>query len=467
MYNLVKCNILENNLINEGDNILIGFSGGPDSVFLFHNLRLLKETLSFNLYASHINHMYRGADADHDEDFVRALCKKYGVKLFVKRKNATDYANELHVTEEEAGRILRYNFFRDNLKSVGVGKIAVAHNLNDQAETVMQRIIRGTGIDGLCAMSLKKNDLIRPILNIERSEIEKYLKENSYEFCIDKTNAQAIYGRNKIRLNLIPYLESDFNPNIQNTLFRMSEVMEKDSRIIEKYINTKLEELLIAKNENEIFLDLYKLKNMEDYEVGRIIRKALEIIKGNTNNIEMRHIEYANEFIRDAKTGKKIDLSEGFVIEISYNNLIIKKVAKKVEKVENFKYNITIDSPLYIKEIEKTVFCKIIEASDYNPNDRKSISVDYDKVIGKLTVRNRISGDNIIPCGMTGSKKIKDIFIDMKIPADQRDKKLIIKDEYNILWVEDYRIHNSYKVSSLTKKVLNISIMEGQNEQGH
>jgi tRNA(Ile)-lysidine synthase len=177
MYNLVKYNILQNNLINQGDNVLIGFSGGPDSVFLFHNLRLLKETLSFNLYASHINHMYRGEDADHDEDFVRALCIQYGVKLFVKRKNATEYANELHVTEEEAGRILRYNFFRDNLKSIGGGKIAVAHNLNDQAETVLQRIIRGTGIDGLGAMSLVKDDIIRPILNVKRSDIEKYLKK--------------------------------------------------------------------------------------------------------------------------------------------------------------------------------------------------------------------------------------------------------------------------------------------------
>jgi tRNA(Ile)-lysidine synthase len=464
MYNLIKTNVLENNLINKGDNILIGFSGGPDSVFLFHNLRLLKKTLSFSLYASHINHMYRGADADSDEEFVRTICDKYGVKLFVKRKNATEYAKELHVTEEEAGRILRYDFFRENLNSVGGGKIAVAHNLNDQAETVLQRIIRGTGIDGLGAMSFKKNDLIRPILNIKRSEIEKYLKENSYEYCTDKTNSQAIYGRNKIRLNLIPYLEETFNPNIQNTLFRMSEVMEKDSKIIEKYISIKYEEILIEENENEVLLDLSKLRNMEDYEVGRIIRKALETVKGNTNNIEMKHIEYANEFIRDGKTGKKIDLSENFVIEISYNNLIIRKL---VEKLENFQYAIDINVSVHIKEIGKTVFCKIIEAKEYNPNDRKSISLDYDKIVGKLTARNRMLGDHIIPCGMNGSKKIKDIFIDMKIPIEQRDKKLIIADENNILWIEDYRIHDDYKVSSSTKKILNLFIMEEQNEQGH
>nr|WP_312578765.1 tRNA lysidine(34) synthetase TilS [Sedimentibacter sp.] len=465
MYNLIKYNILQNNLINRGDNILIGLSGGPDSVFLFHNLRLLKETLSFNLYASHINHMYRGADAQHDEDFVRSLCEQYGIKLYVKRKNATDYANELHVTEEEAGRILRYNFFRENLKSVGGGKIAVAHNLNDQAETVLQRIIRGTGIDGLGAMSLKKDDIIRPMLNINRSEIERYLKENNYAFCIDKTNAKAIYGRNKIRLNLIPYLEKDFNPNIQNTLFRMSEVMEKDSKIIEKYINLKFDDVLVKKNENEIFLDLYKLKKMEQYEVGRVIRKSLELIKGNTNNIEMKHIEYAKNFIRAGKTGKKIDLSEGCTLSISYNNLIIRKI---VEKLDRFEYNIMIGLPLHIKETEKVLLCKVLDASENKQLlNKKDVRFDYDKVIGKLTARNRMPGDSIVPCGMSGSKKLKNVFIDMKVPVEERDKKLIIEDESNILWVEGYRIHDNYKVSSSTKKILYLTIMEELNEQGH
>jgi len=192
MYNLVKQNILEKNLIEPGDNVLIGLSGGPDSVFLFHNLRKLKEILSFNLYVSHINHMYRGEDAKHDENFVRDLCSKYGVKLFVKRKHAGEYARELKVTEEEAGRILRYSFFKENLNEVGKGKTAVAHNLNDQAETVIQRIIRGSGIDGLSAMSFKKDNLIRPMLNVPKSEVLNYLHENNYEYCIDQTNLHDI-----------------------------------------------------------------------------------------------------------------------------------------------------------------------------------------------------------------------------------------------------------------------------------
>lgn len=460
MYYLVKQNIFKENLINEGDNILLGFSGGPDSVFLFHNLIKLKEIINFNLYASHINHMYRGKDADHDENFVRSICEKYDIKYFVKRKNATEYAEELKLTEEEAGRILRYDFFRENLKEVGGGKIAVAHNLNDQAETVLQRIIRGTGIDGLSAMSFINNDIIRPMLNVTRSEIEKYLHDNNYEFCIDITNSQDIYGRNKIRLNLIPYLEKNFNLNIQNTLYRMTETMEKDKKIIEKYIETRFKEILHKQNENEIFLDLKKLKCMEYFETGRIVRKAIEMLKGNTNNLEMKHIDYVNDFIFTKNTGKTINLSEGIIAEISYNNLIIRK---NIEITENFKYNICIGTPLYIKEISKTILLRILDISEYDLKDKKTVSLDYDLIEGMIFIRNRINGDSIIPCGMTGNKKIKDIFIDLKIPKEERNRKIIIVDDNNILWVEGYRIHNNYKVSHATKKILNITIMEEQN----
>ena len=459
MYNLIRNNIIEKNLIDSGDNILIALSGGPDSVFMFHNLRKLRETLSFNLYASHINHMYRGEDAIHDEKFVKALCDKYGVKLFIKRKNAAEYAKELKCTEEEAGRILRYGFFKENLSEVGGGKVAVAHNLNDQAETVLQRIIRGTGIDGLSAMSFKKDNLIRPMLNISRDEIMNYLHENNYEYCIDITNTQDIYGRNKIRLNLIPYLEKNFNPNIKNSLYRMSQAMERDKKIIGKYIELKFFQVLKEKRANRIVFDLNMLKSLEAGESGRIIRRGIEELKGNTVNIQMKHIDYAINLIVSGKTGKKINLTEGFTAEISYDNFIINKT---VEKVQDFEYNITLNRLIYIKEIDKSLFLTVADIQEADLKDKNTICLDYDLIKGKLIARSRRAGDSMIPCGMTGSKKIKDIFIDLKIPAEDRNKKLIIADDDNILWLEGYRINDRYKVSAATEKILKIS-MGGNN----
>ena len=460
MYSLIKNNIIEKNLINSGDNILIALSGGPDSVFLFHNLRKLRETLSFNLYASHINHMYRGEDAIHDEEFVGTLCDKYGIRLFVKRKNATEYARELKCTEEEAGRILRYGFFKDNLSEIGGGKIAVAHNLNDQAETVLQRIIRGTGIDGLSAMSFKKDNIIRPMLNVPRDEIMNYLHANNYEYCIDITNAQDIYGRNKIRLNLIPYLEKNFNSNIQNSLYRMSEAMERDRKIIEKYTELEFAQVLKEKSGHRIVMDLKMIKSMDVGEAGRVIRRGIEELKGNTVNIEMKHVDYAIKLIRTGKTGKKIDLTGGFTAAISYDNFIINKT---VEKVQDFEYNINLNSLNYIKEINKSLFLTVEDIAEADMRGKDAISLDYDLIKGKLIARNRRAGDTMIPCGMSGSKKIKDIFIDLKIPAEDRKMKLIIADDENILWLEGYRINDKYKVSAATEKILNIS-MGGNNE---
>lgn len=455
----IKDTILKENLIKENDNILIALSGGPDSVFLFHILRILKDTLSFNLYASHINHMYRGIDADSDESFVKVLCQQYGVKLFIKRKNATEYARELKLTEEEAGRKLRYDFFNENLNEIGQGKIAVAHNLNDQSETVLQRIIRGTGIDGLAAMSYQVGNIIRPILNIEKKDIISYLNSNEYEYCKDYTNELPIYGRNKIRLNLIPYLEENFNPNIQNTLFRMSRIMEKDSQIIDKYINILFDRSVQKNIEGTLTLDANYLRSLDANEIGRVIRRAIKEVKGNTVNIENKHIEYAISLLNNKGTGKSIDLTDDITISISYNNMI---VTKSIEKIKDFEYNINIGNKIFIKEIGKTIILNIENAHNYIKKEHEFF-VDYDKINGTIKVRNRKNSDFMIPFGMSGKKKIKDIFIDNKIPLDDRSKLLILEDDEKIIWLENYRISNECRVTANTQKILTINVLEDGN----
>ena len=456
MISTIKETIIKEKLIEKNDNILIALSGGPDSVFLFHVLRILKDILSFNIYASHINHMYRGIDADNDESFVRELCNTYGVKLFVKRKNAIEYAHELKLTEEEAGRKLRYDFFNENLKYIGNGKIAVAHNLNDQSETVLQRIIRGTGIDGLSAMSYKSHNIIRPILNINKKDIIKYLDDNGYVFCKDYTNDLPMYGRNKIRLNLIPYLEENFSPNIQNILFRMSKIMEKDSQIIEKYVNIIYNNAISQRTEDKVILNINYLKSLDENEVGRVIKKAIKDVKGNTINVENKHINYALSLLNNNTTGKSINLTDDIVIIVSYDNMII---TKTVEKNINFEYNINVDEEIEIKEIGKTILLTVENADSYIKKDNE-FYVDYDKINGKLKVRNRRNSDYMIPFGMSGKKKLKDIFIDCKIPLNERHKMILLVDDDKIIWLEKYRISNECRVTNTTQKILTIKLME-------
>lgn len=466
MINRIKNVILDEKLINKDENVLVALSGGPDSVCLFHLLRLLKNKLSFKLYASHINHMYRGEDAEHDQVFVEELCKQYNVKLFIKRKNAVDYSKQLKMTEEEAGRKLRYDFFCENIQEIGDGKIAVAHNLNDQSETVLQRIIRGTGVDGLCAMSYKTNNIIRPILGITKKEVFEFLNENKYSYCNDYTNSLSIYGRNKIRLDLIPYLEDNFNPNIQNVLFRMSKIMQNDSKIIEKHIEMLYNRLSKVKKD-KIVLDLVKFNDLDKSECSRIILKAICKLNGNTKDIESKHIEQILKLCGriDNNTGKKINISKNLLVYINYNEIII---TRSIEKTCKFEYNINVRGKFYISEVSKLISIKNINIENLVKKSGE-FYLDYDKIEGSLKVRNRRNGDFLKPLGMKGTKKVKDILIDNKIPTVSRDKLLIIEDDRNIIWLENYRINDDYKITSHTKKILIIKVVEdydGQHSKG-
>lgn len=457
MLNIIRKNITDNNLLNKNDNVMIGLSGGPDSVFLFHILRKLKDDLRFMLYATHINHMYRGIDADNDENFVKELCAEYNVELFILRKNAKEYAKETKLTEEEAGRKLRYEYFNKKLDELGGGKIAVAHNMDDQSETVIQRIIRGTGIDGLKAMSFSTNNIIRPILNISREEIENHLEKNNYNFCIDKTNLLPIYGRNKVRLELIPYIEKNFNSNIKETLFRMTQIFQKESLLIEKYTDILYDKVVVKISDNKVILRCNLLNEFEDGEIARVLRKAIEKLKGNTINIESKHVDYVIGIIKDKKTGRKIDLSCGLYAETSYNNLII---GKKIEKTDKFEYNIIVNSEICILEVNKKISTQLIDCLQDIKHKHNTVYLDAECIKGGLSIRNRRDGDAMIPFGMKGKKKLKDIFIDNKVPRYKRNEKLILADDENILWIEDFRINELYKITKNSKKYLKIQIME-------
>jgi len=285
-------NIKEYSLIKERQNILLGISGGPDSVMLFHVLINIREKKKFNFYAAHINHLYRGEDAYKDEEFVRKLCSDFNIKLYVKRQNASKLAKESKITEEEAGRKIRYDFFNKILNEIKGGLVATAHNKNDQAETLLQRIIRGTGIEGLSGMDYKQDNIIRPLLNIEKKEIINYLKKNNLDYCIDKTNEEPIYGRNKVRLELIPYIENRFNENFQDTLFRMSQNMKDDYEIINGKVESDFSNCLINKEKERIILDRYILKDYPKGIRSRILRNSIENITGEKVEVERKHIDY-------------------------------------------------------------------------------------------------------------------------------------------------------------------------------
>ena len=457
MQETVLNNILEYNLISKGDNIVAGISGGLDSMALLMVLFGLQEELDFNIIVCHVNHGVRD-EASVDQDLVRKTAEKLGLKFHTINVDMVSYGKEKGITAEEAGRELRYGFFRDVLKGAGGGKIAVAHNKNDQAETLLQRIIRGTGIDGLRGMEFKVQNIIRPILNISREEIENYLHINKIEYVVDKTNLMPIYNRNKVRLELIPYIQENFNPNIIDTLWRTSQTSNIDSNYLEKISNESYDKIVKQENIYSIILDGPHFKKIHRSIQNRIIRIGILRLIQNIQGISQYHVTSIVDMFLDSRTGKQIDLPNGLIGRVSYDDLIIEK--KKASNNNDYCYDLTLGNNV-IEELGIEIDLKVVEKSEFKETFNTKF-IDYDKIKGKLSLRNRKNGDRIAPLGMKGSKKIKDYFIDKKIPRAMRDEIPLLVDEDNIIWIVDYSLSELYKVRDSTKRILTMNYKGGK-----
>ena len=280
------------NLIENGDKIVIGVSGGPDSITLLNVLLEIKneKIIDFDMVVCHINHMIR-EEAIQDEEYVLEFCKKYNIQCFVKRIDVENKAKEEKIGTEEAGRNARYEFFNEVLEKTKSNKIATAHTANDNAETVLMNIIRGSGTAGLKGIEAKRDNLIRPLIECSRDEIEEYCKENNLDPRIDKTNFENIYTRNKVRNMLIPYIKENFNPNIIEGLNRLSELSKQENDYLEKVTKQAYKEVLIEEQENQIILDLNKFNLQELVIKSRLVLYTINILFGTRNGIEKKHIE--------------------------------------------------------------------------------------------------------------------------------------------------------------------------------
>ena len=279
------------NLIENGDRIVLGVSGGPDSITMLDILRQLREELEFEIVVAHINHMIR-EEAIEDEKYVQEYCKKNNIECYIKRIDVEKIANTKKIGTEEAGRKVRYEFFEEILQKTGSNKIGIAHNKNDKIETIIMHILRGSGISGLKGIEPKRdNKYIRPLIECERSEIEQYCEENKLEPRIDKTNFENEYTRNKIRNIVIPYIKKEFNPNIIETMNRLSEVITEEDDYLEKETQKIYNKILLEKNDKQIILKLKEFNEQETVIKNRIIILVTKNLFGSSEGIEKIHIQ--------------------------------------------------------------------------------------------------------------------------------------------------------------------------------
>lgn len=448
-------NIIDHKMVESGDTVLAAVSGGPDSMAMLMCLVDLRERLGCRLVIAHVNHGVRGKLADRDQQFVEETARRLHIPYHTINVDMVAHGKELGISSEEAGRLLRYNFFRQVLAGYGKGRIAVAHNMNDQAETVLFRIMRGTGIDGIKGMSFNQDDIIRPLLNITREEIESYIREHDIETVEDHTNLETVYTRNRIRLELLPYIMENFNPNIIEGLFRMSLLAADDSMIIEETVEKKYNSLVKNKDRNSIiFIGSLFIREPQPIR-KRLIRKAVLSIRGTLHGIEEKHIGSALELFQNGRTGSTLDLPGGIVARVSYDEFSIEKARPSREKLPQIE--ITLGSNL-IPEWGLSIMIESVNNSHAEVLDKFSVTIDGDKLEGKMILRQRRDGDRFSPIGLIGSKKLKDYFIDRKVPRDQRDSIPIIEDSKGIVWVAGHSVDKRVAVEKNTKNHLRLII---------
>lgn len=459
MYKKVMSYIKDNNLIKSGDKVLVALSGGPDSVCLLNILYNLKAELNIEVGAAHLNHLLRDKDAFEDEEYVKTLCKSLDIPCFVKRVDINKYSKDKKMSSEMAGREARYNFFDDIVKDEGYTKIATAHNANDQAETILFRLMRGSGIEGLCGIKVRRDKIIRPILCLSRKEVEEYIEINNLKPRIDKTNFEKIYNRNKIRLDMIPYIKENFNEDIIQTLNRMSVLLQKDNEFIENSARSFYEKHCIE--QSDYFIIKKEMFDNKEAVVTRVIRYALTNFSKTHYDFEMKHIyEICN--LAKNNSGKAIDLPNKIYAENIYGDIYIKErininnIDVKQEIVVN--KNEINGKKIFFND-ENIEFSVLKNDSNLDLNQNNLIKYfDFDKINDSISLRKRKNGDKIIPLGMKGSKKIKDLFIDMKVPKEERDCIPLLCFDENISWIVGIRVSEEYKITNKTKNILRVIV---------
>jgi len=466
MLSQVLKTINDHAMFKPGDNVVVAVSGGPDSVALLYSLYSLKEELGIErLIVGHLNHMFRGKEAEEDALFVKDLAERLDLTTVIERANVPQIIKLTGLSPEDAARRERYSFLYSLAEKYNA-KIAVGHNANDQAETVLMHLLQGSGTQGLAAMEPVRGKLTRPLLYVKRKEIESFCKENKLPIRVDPTNKKDIYFRNKIRLKLIPLLVDEYNPNLVESLMQTSEIIRAENKFLDKQVKKHLKALIEKKTSEEVALSLKGFLKQDLAVKRRIVRECYSNLKGSSQNLSFKHVEDVLKMVDASQVGSLIRLPAGIVAKKTYGRLIFKFYSEK-ESVEDFFYLLPVPGKLYLPPVQQVITTEIINGRKPRIDKRllsgnsKEVLLDFDKIAGKIYVRNRRAGDRFIPYGMKGTKKLKDFFIDNKIPQEKRDLIPLVtcgKEGKNIIWVTKLRLADNYKVSKETANILKIQV---------
>jgi tRNA(Ile)-lysidine synthase len=460
--------ITENKMLEKNDKIIIGLSGGADSMTLLHLLSDISVEYCLQIFAVHINHNLRAEESDRDENFVVNVCNSKNIQLFKFKIDVFEFAKTKKISEEEAGRIKRYECFNEVLHIVNANKIAVAHNANDNAETVLINLSRGSGIKGLCGIHSVVKNIIRPLIGVTRKEIESYCLQNNIRYVIDSTNTEDDYTRNKIRHNIVSFIEKEINPSFINTCTRMTALLKEEDDYLNMETLKAFEKCTVSKSDlinthssTKKLINIEELKKNHAVIQRRVVRLACGTITSNLVNLTRTHVDdILNLIYKD--TGKQVNISNNLIALKSYEFL---KIYKNNISSQSFSSDVRLNEKIYIESLGQY----ITFSSEKMNLDLKNIyttTLRCAKLICKLQIRSREIGDAIKNFGHT--KKIKKYFIDNKLPKEERDSVPLLANGAEILLIlgKNIIVSDDYAVTNDNEKdIIYIQIWEANNDR--
>lgn len=437
--------------------ILVALSGGTDSTALLNLLLELREEFSLELSIAHLDHGLRGESSEEDARFVRYKAEEIGLKATISKREVNRVVGEENRSLEEAAREVRYEFLSETAVAQGVDYVALGHNKNDQAETVLMNIIRGAGLRGLGGMQEVKGRYIRPLLNLKSDEIMNYIEARELDYRRDETNKNTKFLRNRIRHVLIPELKEDYNTKVVENLTRMAKLAKEAYSFIENQANEVSRDIRITNDVDGTCFDKTKLSTFDTYLQKAVIRKLINEAKGNLRDITSTHVDSVISKIEDEPARTRLSLPE-ITFTLNRERACFVREFNREDRAD-FRYEIQPGESLVVEEANITINLELVsEPKELNPEDFASDSlteyVDWGKVEQPIVVRNRNEGDRFKPLGMNGEKKVKDFFIDEKVSFEERYKVPLVCDEEGIIWVVGHRIDERYKLEESTEKGL-------------
>lgn len=468
----VKAYIEKYRMIVSGDTVVLGVSGGADSVCLLLMLCELAKEMPLKLIVVHVNHGIR-EEGKRDAAYVEKLCKERNLPFFLIEEDVKELAKAEKLSEEEAGRMVRYRAFahilEENVKNETMsGKIAVAHNAGDRVETMLFHLFRGTGLSGASGIKPVRGNIIRPLLCLEREEIEEYLNENQVSFCIDHTNLEDTYTRNRIRNHILPFAEKEICSGAAAHMWEAADMLLETEEYIKKQALEVYNDCLAKEDEScgtqplKIVLQADRLASKEPFMQKQVLLKALEELTESRKDITSVHVEEIRKLL-DKQGSKQISLPYGLTAMKEYDRLILfdgnfqrslSQGQKEIEAVP-----VSIPGCIFVPGLGMVEFSLFShEKTQIIPEKSYTKWFDYDRITKSLLFRTRKTGDYLTINEGLSRKTLKDYMIGEKIPKNKRGELYVLADGSHILWVPGHRISQYYKVTEYTKCILQVTV---------